>query len=193
MVCIFLNCFKFAVNMMLMKILKQVVLFIGLFCFAGLSAQQVVKTDTLSGNPLTTTMDQKINDLLQSAEDKCSMAGKSPDSGEDNYTTSTKIAVPERTMSRAEICRKYPRIMGYKIQIVVVKSNDEANKVITYFRSKFPDLKAIRDASLRPNYKVLVGSYFSKEAAQKDLARIKGTFKEAVPVKYYIFCVEGKD
>lgn len=192
MVRIFLNCFKFAINKMLMKSFTQIVLFIGLFCFAGLSAQQVVKTDTLSGNPLTITLDQKINDLLQSTEDKCSRTVTNSDSG-GNYTPPSKVVVPERAMSRAEICRKYPRIMGYKIQIVVVKSNDEANKVITYFRNRFPDLKAIRDASLRPNYKVLVGSYFSKEAAQRDISRIRGTFKDAVPVKYYIFCVEGKD
>jgi hypothetical protein len=64
--------------------------------------------------------------------------------------------------------------------------------VKTYFRSKFPSIKVITDASLRPNYKVLAGSYFSKQSAAADLAKVRQIFKDARTVEYNIFCVEGK-
>ena len=76
--------------------------------------------------------------------------------------------------------------------MVVVKSNEEANKVKSYFRTKFPNIKAETDASLRPNYKVLVGSYFTKQSASGDLSRIKSYFPEAISVQYRVFCVEAK-
>lgn len=65
-----------------------------------------------------------------------------------------------------------------------MKSNEEANKVKTYFRSKFPNIKAETDASLRPNYKVLVGSYFSKQSSSGDLSRVRSYFPEAISVQY---------
>jgi hypothetical protein len=61
-----------------------------------------------------------------------------------------KIYVPNRELTNAEICRKNPRILGYKIQITTVKSNEEANEVKSYFRKRFPNLKVETDASLRP-------------------------------------------
>ena len=95
-------------------------------------------------------------------------------------------------MTNAEICRKNPRIMGYKIQLTVVKSNEEAREVGLYFRRRFPSMKVEIDASLRPNYKVMAGSYFTKESAASDLKRIKEYFKSAIPIQYRIFCVEAK-
>ncbi len=82
--------------------------------------------------------------------------------------------------------------MGYKIQITTVKSNEEANEVKSYFRKRFPNLKVETDASLRPNYKILAGSYFTKQSASGDLSKIREYFKSAVAVQYRIFCSEAK-
>ena len=95
-------------------------------------------------------------------------------------------------MTTAEICRQNPRILGVKIQIAVVKSNEEANEVKSYFRRRFPSIKVETDASLRPNYKILAGSYFNKGTAAGDLARIRQYFKSAIPVQYRVFCAEAK-
>lgn len=172
-----------------MKNFRQIILFFGLLTSLFISAQQVVKVDTISGNTLKISTNQKINDLLQTVEDKCSTANNF--ASNDNSSVS-KINVPEKALTTAEICRRNPRIMGVKILVATVKSNQEANEVALYFRSKFPSLKVIKDASLRPNYKVMAGSYFNKDSARADFNNVKRLFKDARLVNYYIFCVEAK-
>lgn len=164
--------------------------------FYSVDAQQVVKKDTLAGTELTIMMDSKINAALESIEDKCSKSSVSVvsrDTDEDYVPSKpAKIYVPSRELTNAEICRKNPRILGYKIQITIVKSNEEANEVKAYFRKRFPNLKVETDASLRPNYKILAGSYFTKQSAASDLARVREYFKSATAVQYRIFCAEAK-
>lgn len=167
--------------------------------FVGqLSAQQqIIKKDTLSGTELVIAMDSRVNDALNALDDKCSrtIASRGNSGNDDDRPTSTRptrVMVPNRELTKAEICRKNPRMMGYKIQLTTVKSNEEANEVRSYFRNRFPNLKVEVDASLRPNYKVLAGSYFSKQTAAADLSRIREYFKSATAVQYRIFCVEAK-
>ncbi|MFC6266924.1 SPOR domain-containing protein [Frigoriflavimonas asaccharolytica] len=156
-------------------------------------AQQVMKVDTLSGTELKISMDQKLVSDFDKLEDFCEKASSNTLSKNiSSGTTKKKIYVADRALTNAEICRNNPRIAGYKIQIAVVKSNDEANEVKAYFRRRFPRLKVETDASLRPNYKILAGSYFTKSSAASDLKSIRGEFKSAVSVPYNIFCAEGK-
>lgn len=164
-----------------------------------IDAQQVVKNDTISGTPLSMTMDKKVEELLGNMEDKCATtignnSGKTWDNSDDSSpkTTAPKINMPDKELSRAEICRRNPRIMGYKIQLSVVKSNEEAREVGMYFRRRFPNMKVEIDASLRPNYKVMAGSYVSKQSAAADLARIRHYFGSAISIQYRVFCVEAK-
>ncbi len=158
-------------------------------------AQQIVKNDTISGTPLVISMDSKVNNLLEDLEEKCVIANNraaSSSSASTTPRTPTRVVVPDRELTTAEICRKNPRIMGYKIQLAVVKSNEEAREVGMYFRRRFPNMKVEIDASLRPNYKVMAGSYFSKQSASGDLARIRQHFKQAIAIQYRVFCVEAK-
>ncbi|KPH11631.1 hypothetical protein [Chryseobacterium sp. ERMR1:04] len=183
-----------------MKNLIKIFLALSLFGFYNIDAQQVVKKDTLSGTELIITMDPKVSDALGSLEDKCSKvathnsSNNTPKDNDDDssYTRPAKIYVPNRELTNAEICRKNPRILGYKIQITTVKTNEEANEVKSYFRKRFPNLKVETDASLRPNYKILAGSYFTKQSAASDLSRVREYFKSATPVQYRIFCAEAK-
>lgn len=162
--------------------------------FYAVDAQQVVKKDTLSGTELVITMDSRVDEALSSVEDRCARvaATKSSTADDDSVSKPAKIYVPSRELTNAEICRRNPRILGFKILVSTVKSNDEANEVKTYFRKRFPNLKVETDASLRPNYKILAGSYFTKQSAAPDLARVKEYFKSARSVQYRIFCVEAK-
>lgn len=178
-----------------MKNLIKIVALSTFSIFHYVGAQEVVKTDTLSGTPLTMSMDTRVNDALNSMEDNCSRASNNTSSSIKSNTsvrTTTKVLVPDRALTTAEICRQNPRIMGVKIQLAVVKSNDEANEVKAYFRRRFPNLKVETDASLRPNYKVLAGSYFNKQSAAGDLSKIRQYFKSAIPVQYRVFCQEAK-
>ncbi len=179
--------------------MKNLIKIFSILLFGGfytLDAQQIVKKDTLSGTELVMTMDSKVNAALESIEDKCSRTTNTVISsdGDDDSGSSrpTKIYVPNRELTNAEICRRNPRILGYKIQITTVKSNEEANEVKAYFRKRFPNLKVETDASLRPNYKILAGSYFTKQSAASDLSRIREYFKSAIAVQYRIFCAEAK-
>ena len=181
-----------------MKYILKIFATLALFAINAIDAQQVVKNDTISGTPLSMTMDKKIDDLLVNMEEKCStnLANNSTpawNGGSDDSPKSTpKIIIPERELSRAEICRRNPRIMGYKIQLAVVKSNEEAREVGMFFRRRFPNMKVEIDASLRPNYKVMAGSYLTKQSAASDLSKIKQYFKSAVSIQYRVFCVEAK-
>ncbi|MFZ4930572.1 SPOR domain-containing protein [Chryseobacterium sp. Mn2064] len=185
-----------------MRNLIKIFSILSLFAFYSIDAQQVVKKDTLSGTELVMTMDSKINAALEGIEGKCSKVAtnnsskdiSSIDSGISTGTTTkpNKIYVPNRELTNAEICKKNPRILGFKIQITTVKSNEEANEVKSYFRKRFPNLKVETDASLRPNYKILAGSYFTKQSAASDIAKIREYFKSATTVQYRIFCAEAK-
>lgn len=179
-----------------MKNLIKIFSFLFLASFYSIDAQQVVKKDTLAGTELTMTMDSRVNAALESIEDKCAKTSASivsRDSGGDYVSSKpSRIYVPSRELTNAEICRKNPRILGYKIQITIVKSNEEANEVKAYFRKRFPNLKVETDASLRPNYKILAGSYFTKQSAAADLSKVREYFKSAVAVQYRIFCAEAK-
>lgn len=173
-------------------LLKIFIVLLFLFTIST-DAQQIVKKDTISGTPLVMSMDKSINDLLTSAEDNCTRNNSGKSWGEDSEKTSVpKVSIPEKALTNVEICRKNPRIMGYKIQLAVVKSNEEAREVGMFFRRRFPNMKVEIDASLRPNYKVMAGSYFTKESAAPDLKRIREFFKDALSVQYRIFCVEAK-
>ena len=171
------------------RILK-IIPVIFLLAINNLDAQQVVKNDTISGTPLSISMDKKVDDLLGNLEEKC-LTGNSP-KNDAPKTTVPKIVVPEKELTQAEICRRNPRIMGYKIQLAVVKSNEEAREVGLFFRRRFPNMKVEIDASLRPNYKVMAGSYLTKQSAAADLARIRAHFKSAIAIQYRVFCVEAK-
>lgn len=166
---------------------------LSVFGFYTVDAQQVVKRDTLSGTEMVMTMDSRVNDAMSGLEEKCTRVAVNNSSTDyDTPARPAKIFVPSRELTNAEVCRKNPRILGFKIQITVVKSNEEANEVKAYFRKRFPNLKVETDASLRPNYKILAGSYFTKQSAAADLSRVREYFKSAVAVQYRIFCAEAK-
>lgn len=176
-----------------MRNLFKVLVVVALTGFNVGNAQQVIKKDTLQGTELTMSMDSKVDDLLSNLEEKCARtATKSVNYDEDRPASTPKVLVANRAMTNAEICRKNPRLLGYKIQVAVVKSNDEANEIRTKVRRLFPSMKVQLDASLRPNYKILAGSYFSKESARADLAQVRKEFGSATSVQYQIFCVEAK-
>lgn len=173
-----------------MKITSKIVLII-LFSIAyQIHAQQTIKKDTINGTELTITMDTNVAKQIESLEEKCATSNEKIIAA--GNKGNNKIIIPSRALTNEEISRKNPRISGYKIQVVVVKSNDEANKIRSEFRTKFPNLKVEIDASLRPNYKILAGSYFTKQSSSPDLKLIRKQYNTAIPIQYRIFCAEAK-
>lgn len=169
------------------------------FWASAMYAQQVSRNDTILGTPVTMTMDSRLDSEMKKLEGNCSRTAsatpgrRTPTPSYDEAPSRpSRIVVASRPLTQAEICARNPRISGFKIQVAVVKSNEDANKVKAYFRSKFPRLKAEVDASLRPNYKILAGSYLNRATANNDLRAIRGYFKDATAVEKMIFCAEGK-
>lgn len=175
-----------------MKSFRYISLFlIAIFQINTTQAQVfTTKKDTILGTELTFSADRNVSRLIEDLESKC--ANKNNWLKDNNNSNNSIVnSSPKRKLSNAEICRQNPRILGVKIQLALVKSKKEADEVALYFRRRFPYIKVQQDASLRPNYKVLAGSYFTKEDAAKDLRSIRVYFKNAVPVKYMIFCAEA--
>lgn len=175
------------INLRMKNLFFNIPIIVLFFCFQT-KGQIITKIDTINNTPLTISIDKRANDFIENAENACIKNSKSNDNG--NLTST--IAIPNRPLTVAEICRQTPKIRGYKIQLAVVKSNKEANEVKAYFRKKFPSIKTETDASLRPNYKVLAGSYFTKKSATPDLSKIKEFFKSAIAVEYRVYCSEAK-
>lgn len=175
-----------------MNFLKSAGITLSLFLSYFAYAQQVEKKDTLAGTEFTISMDQKLISDMDKIENYCARVAVNTPGGNTTSTPRPKIYVPDRALTNAEVCRNNPRILGYKIQLAVVKSNAEANEIKAFFRRRFPALKVETDASLRPNYKILAGSYFNKQSAASDLSAIRKEFKSATAVQYRIFCAEAK-
>ena len=155
---------------------------------------QIAKTDSLVSENLTIVMDARISALLDNYEN-CNLKDKTVVEKVDisnNIDSSSKKNTENKVKTISEICRDHTKLSGYKIQIAVLKSMNESNEVVSYFRRRFPDLRAEKDVSLRPNYKVLVGSYFTKESSRSDFNRIKKHFPNSILVPYRIFCNESK-
>jgi cell division septation protein DedD len=172
--------------------LKSIALVASLFLMNVLSAQ--TRVDSLNGYGLSKKGDEKILNHLASLEKGCGPV--KTNTGTKTTNTSTKATStstePKKELTTAEICRNSPKLLGFKIQVGVGKNSTEANDMRADFRSKFPALKTEVDASLRPHYKLLAGSYFSKESAKDDYKQIKRYYSTAMLIPYRIFCAEAK-
>lgn len=173
------------------KIFNVITLPLLMIFSAEINAQIITETETFGNAEMTTTMDTRVQNILNESADGCKKTASTKKSTTKTTATSTN-STHTKKMTQAEICRDNPRILGYKIQVGVVKSNEEANQLRTQFRQAFPNIKVEIDASLRPNYKVLAGSYLSKQSASSDLKRVRSSFKSATSVQYRVFCVEAK-
>lgn len=182
----------FASNYKTMKTMIKIYILLSLCLSVLVFSQTIIKRDTLSGTVLITEIDAAVNDALSADKEKCNL-GKASGiyslSGEKISTDSKRIA---KTMTRAEICKRHPKMLGYKIMVGVRKNSKEANDLKLEFRKSFPRMKAMTDASLRPNYKILAGSFVSRESGKSDLNRVRRVFPSATLVQYQVYCVEAK-
>ncbi|SDE10278.1 SPOR domain-containing protein [Riemerella columbipharyngis] len=153
-----------------------------------LSQAQTIISQKDSVNGYTMTMDNRIASLLNKQENNCKQNSYKQNP---NNTNNNIVSTSKRTLSKTNICRQHPRLLGYKIQIAMVKSKSDADKITLDFRKKFPYIKVLQDGSMRPYYRVLAGSYFTPKDTEKDLKNIKRSFGSAVAIKYMIFCVEA--
>ncbi|SMC84782.1 SPOR domain-containing protein [Moheibacter sediminis] len=97
------------------------------------------------------------------------------------------VYVPPKKLTPADKCATQQKIMGYKIQIFYTKDREAANKVKNDFSRQFPSLTAeLIYAS--PDYRILVGDYFTRSTASPDLRRIQRSYPSAFSVQWRVWC-----
>ncbi|MFA7687884.1 MAG: SPOR domain-containing protein [Moheibacter sp.] len=132
----------------------------------------VVKKDSISAGEFSIEIDKSLAQLLGSKEQQI---------------CEKTVYVPPKKLSPADKCATQQKIMGYKIQIFYTKDRDAANKVKDDFARQFPNLTPeLIYAS--PDYRILVGDYFTRQSAGSDLRRIQRTYPSAFPVQWRVWC-----
>lgn len=144
-------------------------------------------TDSVSGGNYELSLEQDVLKYL-SARNKAKCKQNTPRT----YTRpTTTVAKPEGPKTTYDICRNQAKVLGYKIQIFYSKSRDEANKVRQNFSRQFrgitPEL-----VFARPDFKVLVGDYFTKKSAGQDLKKIKKKYPSSLLVSWRVYCRKAK-
>jgi len=156
--------------------MKKYIFLIFTFCISTLYAQnervEVVVTQNENGGSFKMDIDKAIfTELSQKEEAVCE-----------------KIVPPKpRELSPAEKCATQQKIMGYKIQVLYTKDRNAAEKVKNHFAKNFPSL-TVELRYNAPDYKILVGDYFTKQSASSDLKRIQRTYPSAFSIQDRIWC-----
>lgn len=132
----------------------------------------VIKKDSISGGEFSMDIDEGLAQLMMSKEQKvCNKA----------------VYVPPKKLTPADKCATQQKIMGYKIQIFYTKDRNAAEKVKNDFSRQFPNLTPeLIYAS--PDYRILVGDYFTRQSASSDLRRIQRTYASAFSVQWRVWC-----
>jgi len=166
-------------NSNMAKVFQTVVLIVAVVFSQNVDAQKITNKELeINNNVYHISMDERVYAMLSDAEESCQRTIHI-------YTPTTK------PINKVDICKESPKLMGYKIQVAITKDGNEASKIRYLFGKKFPELKVEIDTNIRPNHKILVGSYFSKNSGNRDLERIKREFRSAILVPYRIFCEES--
>ncbi|TDM00135.1 MAG: hypothetical protein C4K58_02520 [Flavobacteriaceae bacterium] len=89
-------------------------------------------------------------------------------------------------------CQKYPKVMGYKIQIYYTKDKNAAIAYMNAFRKRMPGLPPPELVFHSPDYKIQLGDYLSRQSAAADLKRIKAAYPSAFAVQAKVWCRKAK-
>jgi len=128
--------------------------------------------DGIRGGEFSMKMDTKIAQILKEKQK--------------NVCNKT-LYNPPKKLTAADKCATQQKIMGYKIQIFYTKDRDAANTVKNDFIRQFPSLtpELIYAA---PDYRILVGDYFTRQSASSDLRKIQRIYPAAFPVQWRVWC-----
>lgn len=132
----------------------------------------VFTKNTENGGEFSMEIDEGLAKLMVSKEQK---------------VCNKPVYVPPKKLSPADKCATQQKIMGYKVQIFYTKDRDAATKVKNDFSRQFPSLTAeLIYAS--PDYRILVGDYFTRSSASPDLRRIQKSYPSAFSVQWRVWC-----
>jgi hypothetical protein len=145
------------------------------FCITTVYAQDASFwdfKDSIRGGELNIKIDKKLESILK---------------GKEKAVCQKNVYVPPVKLTPADKCATQQKIMGYKIQIFYTKDRSAAEKVKNDFARQYPSLtpELIYAA---PDYRILVGDYFTRQTAGNDLRKIQRTYPAAFPVQWRVWC-----
>lgn len=158
--------------------------------------QTYISQDSISNGMLAVSMDTRIDALLEEKENLCATIRFSNTTKNETKTSSSSnennTTVVKNPFGRdIDNCKLFPKLDGYKIQILYTKSSEEVNKVRANFARYFPTTST-ESTYLRPDFKVRAGEYLTREAASRDLKAIKSKFPTAIIVRSVVYCKRAK-
>ncbi len=133
-----------------------------------------MEQDTISGGEFIVTSSALVDSLIQK-----------------NVNITCYKPEPKETPTVGDPCANNPKVMGYKIQLMYSKNRNNARDAMNEFNANFAGFTP-EMAYNPPDYKVLVGEYFTKRSAAMDLARIKKKFPSAFLVAWRVWCRKAK-
>jgi hypothetical protein len=144
------------------------------FCIGQNSEREslTLVNDSITRGNLTIDIDSRLSELINFSDKK--------------DCPNLKLE-PPRKLTPAEKCVNQNKIMGYKIQILYTKDREAAEKVKNDFARQNPGYTA-ELVYLAPDYRVLVGDYFTRKSAGPDLRKIQRTYPAAFTVQWRVWC-----
>lgn len=157
------------------KYFAFVFLFVSIHAFSQSNAESSslwVFNDSISGGKISIDIDKRLENLVKSKEQK---------------VCKKNVYVPPKKLTPADKCATQQKIMGYKIQIFYTKDRAAADKVKNDFAKQHPGLTPeLIYAS--PDYRILVGDYFTRQSAGSDLRKIQRNYPAAFTVQWRVWC-----
>lgn len=143
---------------------------------SSIFAQEKIDTIQIINNgTLNMEIDSSVYNVLKAKEDATCV-----------YTP--KKNVDKRpTIKSSDPCAGNAQINGFKIQIYYSKNRQEANKVKDEFSKLYPDM-SVQVTYYTPDYRVLVGDYFSKSSASKDIRRLRSKYNSSFSIPFKVLC-----
>ncbi len=165
--------------------MKQLLTFFLFFSFLYVAAQEKIDTIKINNTgTLTIELDSRINEAIKTRErTSCAI--------ETRRVPEKRTEIPRPTGTSSDPCANQTQISGFKIQIFYSKNRNDAEKVRQEFDKDFPNMSS-QVTYYAPDYRVLVGDYFTKKSASADIKRLKSRYNSAFSIPFKVMCRRAK-
>ena len=160
---------------------KFIFLFLITFSSSIFAQEKIDTVQIINNGTLNMEIDSRINTVLKTKEDAVC-----------TYTAPVKKVTEKKPVVQSnDPGAGTPQVSGFKIQIYYSKDRKDAEKVRNEFSNSYPDLSA-QTAYFSPDYRVLVGDYFTRASASRDIRRLKSKYNSAFSIPFKVLCRKAK-
>ncbi len=165
-----------------MKVLFSLISLVLLLSLQGQNNNYTyIEYDSLSSGYVQLTLDKRMDDLLESKKYRCDELRVW------RQSQSSNSSKEETNITFKDLCKNHPKMKGFRIQVLNTRSSEDAEKAKEKLQVQFPQLSSNVELR-RPQFRVLMGDYFSKANAASDLNEVKKIYPGALLVVTKIWC-----